>query len=233
MFTNLKYHLGFSQRLATVVDSSACSARLNISAPLRLCAMISVMCLAITLFAEQPRRIFAETPAQKAERLSWWTEGRFGMFIHFGLYSPSAHAAGMPPGESIRHCRRRGDVEAHKRRQGHGSLPPLHERPDRRAFDDLRLHRGEIRRAARNGSYVQSGDAPALHPSARLSRRTPRLSVRRRRRLRAVSSSTMLPKSRWSVTVRLRSRRRNSTRAAMRVSPTSSSQPSSRPSSSP
>ena len=33
------------------------------------------------------RRIFSETPQQKAERLSWWTEGRFGMFIHFGLYS--------------------------------------------------------------------------------------------------------------------------------------------------
>ena len=35
----------------------------------------------------EPRHIFDETPAQKTERLSWWTEGRFGMFIHFGLYA--------------------------------------------------------------------------------------------------------------------------------------------------
>ena len=29
----------------------------------------------------------AETPAEKAARMAWWTESRFGMFIHFGLYS--------------------------------------------------------------------------------------------------------------------------------------------------
>lgn len=33
------------------------------------------------------RRLFAETPEQKAERLAWWTEGRFGLFVHFGLYA--------------------------------------------------------------------------------------------------------------------------------------------------
>ena len=52
--------------------------------------------LAVSIFAffhtstfaySSPRRLFAETPAQKAERLSWWTHDRFGMFIHFGLYS--------------------------------------------------------------------------------------------------------------------------------------------------
>jgi len=33
-----------------------------------------------------------ETPAQKAERMRWWTEARFGMFIHWGLYSmPARH----------------------------------------------------------------------------------------------------------------------------------------------
>ena len=37
--------------------------------------------------ASAPRRLFDETPAQKTARLAWWTEGRFGMFIHFGLYS--------------------------------------------------------------------------------------------------------------------------------------------------
>ncbi len=28
-----------------------------------------------------------ETPAQKAQRLKWWTDARFGMFIHWGVYS--------------------------------------------------------------------------------------------------------------------------------------------------
>ncbi|MDR0686040.1 MAG: alpha-L-fucosidase [Dysgonamonadaceae bacterium] len=33
-----------------------------------------------------------ETPEQKAERMAWWTNDRFGMFIHWGLYSmPSRH----------------------------------------------------------------------------------------------------------------------------------------------
>jgi alpha-L-fucosidase len=33
-----------------------------------------------------------ETEAQKAERMKWWTEARFGLFIHWGLYSlPARH----------------------------------------------------------------------------------------------------------------------------------------------
>ena len=41
---------------------------------------------------EPPRRIFAETEAQRDARLKWWTDARFGMFIHFGLYSlPARH----------------------------------------------------------------------------------------------------------------------------------------------
>ena len=38
-------------------------------------------------YSSTPRRLFDETPAEKAGRLSWWTHDRFGMFIHFGLYS--------------------------------------------------------------------------------------------------------------------------------------------------
>ena len=40
-----------------------------------------------TIAYSSPRHLFAETPAEKTERLSWWTHDRFGMFIHFGLYS--------------------------------------------------------------------------------------------------------------------------------------------------
>ena len=32
----------------------------------------------------------AETPQQKAARMKWWTDARFGMFIHWGLYSVPA-----------------------------------------------------------------------------------------------------------------------------------------------
>ena len=33
-----------------------------------------------------------ETDAQKSERLKWWTDARFGMFIHWGLYAlPARH----------------------------------------------------------------------------------------------------------------------------------------------
>ena len=28
-----------------------------------------------------------ETPAQRDARMAWWREARFGMFIHWGLYS--------------------------------------------------------------------------------------------------------------------------------------------------
>jgi len=34
----------------------------------------------------------AETPAQREARMKWWTEARFGMFIHWGLYAlPARH----------------------------------------------------------------------------------------------------------------------------------------------
>ena len=39
-----------------------------------------------------PAQLPKETPLQKAERLKWWTDARFGMFIHWGLYAlPARH----------------------------------------------------------------------------------------------------------------------------------------------
>ena len=33
-----------------------------------------------------------ETPEQKSKRMQWWTDARFGMFIHWGLYAlPARH----------------------------------------------------------------------------------------------------------------------------------------------
>ncbi|MEN6311411.1 MAG: alpha-L-fucosidase, partial [Acidobacteriota bacterium] len=34
----------------------------------------------------------SETSAEKEARMKWWTEARFGMFIHWGLYAlPARH----------------------------------------------------------------------------------------------------------------------------------------------
>ncbi len=39
-----------------------------------------------------PRNIFGESSEAKAARMKWWTDARFGMFIHFGLYAlPARH----------------------------------------------------------------------------------------------------------------------------------------------
>lgn len=38
----------------------------------------------------QKKKIGNETPVQKKKRMEWWTDARFGMFIHWGLYSQAA-----------------------------------------------------------------------------------------------------------------------------------------------
>jgi alpha-L-fucosidase len=48
----------------------------------------AILLTALTTFS-QPR-IGNETSAQKQKRMEWWTDGRFGMFIHWGLYSEAA-----------------------------------------------------------------------------------------------------------------------------------------------
>jgi alpha-L-fucosidase len=36
------------------------------------------------------KKIWDETEEEKTERLQWWTDARFGMFIHWGLYAQAA-----------------------------------------------------------------------------------------------------------------------------------------------
>jgi len=54
--------------------------------------LIVLLLLALTLgqpcFAQ--KKIWDETQEQKNERMAWWTEARFGMFIHWGLYAQAA-----------------------------------------------------------------------------------------------------------------------------------------------
>ncbi|MBW6536559.1 MAG: alpha-L-fucosidase, partial [Mariniphaga sp.] len=44
--------------------------------------------LSQTTFSQQ--KIWDETEEEKTERLQWWTDARFGMFIHWGLYAQAA-----------------------------------------------------------------------------------------------------------------------------------------------
>jgi alpha-L-fucosidase len=50
--------------------------------------LISMLLTSRFSLAQLPK----ETETQKAERMKWWTDARFGMFIHWGLYSlPARH----------------------------------------------------------------------------------------------------------------------------------------------
>lgn len=53
--------------------------------------LITLSCASST-DAQQKKKIGTETPAQKEQRMAWWSHDRFGMFIHFGLYAmPARH----------------------------------------------------------------------------------------------------------------------------------------------
>ncbi len=41
----------------------------------------------LVIKAQDQRNFLNETPQEMAERMSWWLEAKYGMFIHFGLYS--------------------------------------------------------------------------------------------------------------------------------------------------
>ena len=58
-----------------------------------LAGAIAVLLSASHLNAQKPAPDWAkETPEAKAKRMEWWTNARFGMFIHWGLYSlPARH----------------------------------------------------------------------------------------------------------------------------------------------
>jgi alpha-L-fucosidase len=52
---------------------------------------IGLLALAGQLVFTQ-EKIWDETPQQKTQRMQWWTDARFGMFIHWGIYAlPARH----------------------------------------------------------------------------------------------------------------------------------------------
>lgn len=54
-----------------------------------------IITILITLFIQgtnAQQKLFKETEEQKKERMAWWVNDRFGMFIHWGLYAlPARH----------------------------------------------------------------------------------------------------------------------------------------------
>jgi len=57
-------------------------------------ATFTVILLAILIFTSRVSnaQVTKETETQKTQRLKWWTDARFGMFIHWGLYAlPARH----------------------------------------------------------------------------------------------------------------------------------------------
>ena len=49
--------------------------------------ILSMLCLTYISSNAQQKKIWDETDQEKNERLAWWTNDRFGLFIHWGTYS--------------------------------------------------------------------------------------------------------------------------------------------------
>ena len=57
-----------------------------------IAVLISTCVLTISLTTKAQKKLGNETDEQKKQRLAWWTNDRFGMFIHWGLYAlPARH----------------------------------------------------------------------------------------------------------------------------------------------
>ena len=52
--------------------------------------LLGTMAFAPARAAEEPAKPAVETPAQRADRMQWWRDARFGMFIHWGIYAVPA-----------------------------------------------------------------------------------------------------------------------------------------------
>ena len=63
--------------------------------------LISAVTILILIQIESVAQLPKETEEQKAARLKWWTEARFGMFIHFGLYAQAARHEWVKSNERI------------------------------------------------------------------------------------------------------------------------------------
>ena len=55
-------------------------------------SLLTIMFFLNIFISKMNAQLPKETPEQKKERMAWWTDARFGMFIHWGLYAlPARH----------------------------------------------------------------------------------------------------------------------------------------------
>lgn len=66
-----------------------------------LLKMSIVFCVLFLNFSAILAQLPKETEEQKTARLKWWTDDRFGMFIHFGLYAEAARHEWVKKNERI------------------------------------------------------------------------------------------------------------------------------------
>ncbi len=64
-----------------------------------LLLVLLTVVIAVNSYSQQ--KIWNETEEEKTERLQWWTEARFGMFIHWGLYAQAARHEWVKKNERI------------------------------------------------------------------------------------------------------------------------------------
>lgn len=52
----------------------------------KILVLITLFLVSLGSYAQE-KKIWNETKEEKESRLAWWTNDRFGMFIHWGTYS--------------------------------------------------------------------------------------------------------------------------------------------------
>jgi alpha-L-fucosidase len=71
----------------------------------QLLILLTLLTLLFACKTVSPEKLLKESPAEKDQRMAWWREARFGLFIHWGLYAiPAGEWNGKTEyGEWIRH----------------------------------------------------------------------------------------------------------------------------------
>src|ERR1700743_2425884 len=52
--------------------------------------LLIAACISLYSLHAQKKMLFNESATAKEKRMAWWTDDRFGMFIHWGIYSMAA-----------------------------------------------------------------------------------------------------------------------------------------------
>ena len=63
--------------------------------------LVLLIMLVVNQLAFSQKKIWDETQEEKTERMEWWTDSRFGMFIHWGLYAQAARHEWVKKNERI------------------------------------------------------------------------------------------------------------------------------------